>query len=84
MNLDEDNMHCIAHHFCCPVGSFPLKYLGALLHYEELGREDIQPSIDNILKRIAGWRGRLLSHARLVAQSTFYLLLSFISRLLLE
>jgi hypothetical protein len=46
MNLDEDNMHCIAHHF----------YLGAHLHYEELGREDIQPSIDSILKRIAVWR----------------------------
>ena len=38
-------------------GSFPIKYLGIPLHYDKLRREDIQPLIDKIMKRIAGWRG---------------------------
>jgi hypothetical protein len=46
------------------VGSFPIKYLGIPLHciYDKHRREDIQPLIDKILKRIAGWRGKLLSY----------------------
>ena len=47
----------------CTVGTFPIKYLGIPLHYEKLRREDIQPLIDKILKRMAGWRGKLLSYA---------------------
>jgi hypothetical protein len=33
------------------------------LHFDKLRREDIQPLVDNILKRVASWRGKLLSHA---------------------
>jgi hypothetical protein len=47
----------------CALGKFPIKYLGITLHYNKLRREDIQPLIDKILKRIAGWRGKLLSYA---------------------
>jgi hypothetical protein len=47
----------------CALGKFPIKYLGIPFHYNKLGREDIQPLIDEILKRIAGWRGKLLSYA---------------------
>ena len=47
----------------CPVGAFPIKYLGIPLHYEKLRREDVQPMIDKIVRRIAGWRGKLLSLA---------------------
>jgi hypothetical protein len=47
----------------CALGKFPIKYLGIPLHYNKLRREDIQPLIDKILKRIAGWRGKLLSYA---------------------
>jgi hypothetical protein len=49
--------------FGCPVGNFPIKYLGIYLHYNKLRREDLQPLIDKIIKRIAGWRGKLLTHA---------------------
>jgi hypothetical protein len=35
MNLDEDQIHEIAHVVSCPVGSFPIKYLGVLLHFEK-------------------------------------------------
>jgi hypothetical protein len=43
------------------LGDFPIKYLGIPLHYNKLRREDIQPLIDKIVKRIARWRGKLLT-----------------------
>jgi hypothetical protein len=55
--------HRLAHLFSCPLGSFPIKYLGVLLHYDNLSREDIQPLVNKILKKISGWRGKLLSLA---------------------
>ncbi|WVZ50554.1 hypothetical protein U9M48_001796 [Paspalum notatum var. saurae] len=33
------------------------------LHHEKLSREDLQPLVDKVLKRVAGWRGIFLSHA---------------------
>jgi hypothetical protein len=33
------------------------------LHFSKLRKEDLQPVIDKIIKRIAGWKGRLLSYA---------------------
>jgi hypothetical protein len=44
-----------------PFRLFSFKYLGVPLRYDNLTREDIQPLVDKILKRIAGWQGRLLS-----------------------
>jgi hypothetical protein len=49
--------------FGCPVGAFPIKYLGIHLHYNKLSREDLHPLIDKIIKRIARWRGKLLTKA---------------------
>jgi hypothetical protein len=63
LNLDVEETHRIVHIFGCPMGNFPIKYLGVPLHYENLRREDIQPLVDKILKRIAEWRGKLLSYA---------------------
>jgi hypothetical protein len=37
-----------------PVGALPIKYLGIPLHYHKLKREDLQPLIDKIIKRIVG------------------------------
>jgi hypothetical protein len=54
INLDEEDSHNYAKIFCCRMGSFPFKYLGVPLHYEKLRREDIQPIVDKIIKRIAG------------------------------
>jgi hypothetical protein len=62
-NLTEDLIHEAGHILGCPVGEFPIKYLGVPLHYDKLRREDIQPLVDKVLKRIASWRGKLLSHA---------------------
>jgi hypothetical protein len=53
MNISEEEAHDLSHLFSCPLGSFPLKYLGISLHYDNLTREDIQPLVDKMLKRIA-------------------------------
>lgn len=63
MNLSEEDTHRIAHLFGCPVGEFPIRYLSVPLHFEKLRREDVQPLVDKIVKRVAGWRGKVLSHA---------------------
>ena len=33
------------------------------MHFSKLRREDIQPVVDKLINRIAGWRGKLLSTA---------------------
>jgi hypothetical protein len=49
----------------CPVGgNLPFKYLGVPLHFEKLRREDLQPIIDKLIKRSAGWRVKLLAYSR--------------------
>jgi hypothetical protein len=53
--------------FGCPVGAFPIKYLGIPLHYTKLSMEDLQPLVGKIIKRILGWRRKLLSRARRIA-----------------
>jgi hypothetical protein len=53
--------------FGYPVGAFPIKYLGIPLHYTKLSMEDLQPLVGKIIKRILGWRRKLLSRARRIA-----------------
>jgi hypothetical protein len=62
INLDPKEILGFKEDFDCVVGSFPIKYLGGPLHHEKFKREDFQPIIYKILKRIAGWRGKLLSY----------------------
>jgi hypothetical protein len=67
MNLEEEETQEYAKIFCCKVGRFSFRYLGVPLHYKKLKREDLQPIIDKVIKRNAGWEGRLLSYgARLL------------------
>lgn len=51
LNLETDEAHRFAHVMSCPLGSFPIKYLGVPLHYDNLSREDIQPLVDKMLKK---------------------------------
>jgi hypothetical protein len=48
---------------CCPIGTLPFKYLWVPIHFEKLKREDLQPVIDKLVKRAAGWRGKLLAYS---------------------
>jgi hypothetical protein len=43
--------------------SLPGKYLGLPLHYRNVKRTDLQPLIEKINNRLAGWKGKLLSKA---------------------
>jgi hypothetical protein len=63
MHLDDEKTHEVAHILSCSRGTLPFKYLGVLLHVERLKREDIQPLVDKLIKRVAGWRGRLLAYS---------------------
>jgi hypothetical protein len=47
----------------CEKGYFHVKYLGIPLHHDRLKREDLHHLIENILKRVTRWRGKLLSAA---------------------
>jgi hypothetical protein len=61
LNLEEDVVHDISHILACPIGALPFRYLGVPLHFDKLKREDLQPILDKLIKRCAGWRGRLLA-----------------------
>jgi hypothetical protein len=45
------------------ISAFSGKYLGQPLHTSKLRRVDVQPLLDKIGARIAGWKGKLLSMA---------------------
>ena len=57
----------------CNIGSFPIKYLGVPPHFAKLRREDIQPVVDKLTKRVAGRKGKLLSSARKLTLLRSYL-----------
>jgi hypothetical protein len=71
MNLEAEQVHEVAHVLSYPIGILPFKYLGVLIHFEKLKREDLQHVVDMLIKRIAGWRGKLLAYnSRLVLIKT--------------
>jgi hypothetical protein len=45
--VDEGVLQIYSDVFRCPVGVFPIKYLGIPLHYQKMRRKDLQPLIDN-------------------------------------
>uniref|UniRef100_A0A0A9HL27 Uncharacterized protein n=1 Tax=Arundo donax TaxID=35708 RepID=A0A0A9HL27_ARUDO len=61
--MEDQNIHNAAHILNFSVGAFSIKYLGVSLHFAKLRREDLQHVVDKIVKRVAGWRGRLLGSA---------------------
>jgi hypothetical protein len=63
MNLEEGQIHEVAHVLCCPVGSLPLKYIGIPIHFEKFKRDDLQPIIDKLIRKVASWRGKLLAYS---------------------
>jgi hypothetical protein len=63
INMDDAEAQPFLDIFQCVMGKFPVKYLGIPLHHDRLRREDLQRLTEIILKRITGWRGKLLSSA---------------------
>jgi hypothetical protein len=63
VGVEEDRANEFAKIFCCKRSNFPIKYLGVPLYFNKLRREDLQPIIDKIIKRIVDWKGQLLSYA---------------------
>jgi hypothetical protein len=61
INIEQEEMQPYLDIFQCVAGAFPMKYLGIPLHFEKLRRDDLQPLVDSLLGRMAGWRGKLLS-----------------------
>jgi hypothetical protein len=43
--------------FSCPLEGLPFKYLGVPIHFERLKREDLQPVLYKMIRRIASWGG---------------------------
>jgi hypothetical protein len=54
MNLDDPMIHRASHIFSCPVGDFPLKYLGVPLHFPNLLEKTFSRWQNS--EKIAGWR----------------------------
>lgn len=51
----------------CKLSNFPFMYLDISLHFSKHKKEDMQYILDKIIKRISGWKGKLLSYkARLI------------------
>jgi hypothetical protein len=55
INLNPAEARNFAQIFCCKIGEFPFKYFGVPLHYSKLRKEDLQPVIDKIIKKIGRW-----------------------------
>jgi hypothetical protein len=49
--------------FPSKYAKLPGKYLGLPLHFRTVKRIELQPLVEKINKRLAGWKGRLLSKA---------------------
>lgn len=60
IDIKGEEANSFSRFFYCKRGTFPFRYLGAPLHFSKLRREDIQPIIDKIVKRITDYRRRLL------------------------
>ena len=63
-NIDSDEALVFAQTLGCKLSAFPIKYMGGPLHFSKIRREDLQPTVDKIIKRVAGCRGRLLSFGK--------------------
>lgn len=60
----DDNARSFAQSLGCKLGEWSMKFLGVPLHHSKLRNEDLQPVINKVIKRVAGWRGKLLCHGR--------------------
>jgi len=60
-DISASNFLIISLVFKCPVQRLPITYLGLSLSTSSLNKQLWRPLIDKIQKRLAGWKGRMLS-----------------------
>lgn len=63
LGLSPHQTRCITTIRGSSTSEFPLKYLGMPLHYDKLGTAYWMPFIEKITKKLATWKGKLLSMA---------------------
>ncbi len=61
INLPTIDADALANLFGCPLHRFPFKYLGLPLSPRALSRQDFLPIIERVDRRLAGWKGSMLS-----------------------
>ncbi|KAM0858778.1 hypothetical protein ACQ4PT_047617 [Festuca glaucescens] len=66
----------------CPLGQLPCKYLGLPLSLSKLRKEDIQPFLDKLARRLPFWKARLLTREGCLAYVQTVLTASVIYQLL--
>ncbi|KAJ1686499.1 hypothetical protein LUZ63_017889 [Rhynchospora breviuscula] len=70
-NISDEACNLIVQLFQFQQADFPLHYLGLPLTVARPGRDCFQPLLDKIERKLAGWKGRLLSRSgRLVLVSS--------------
>jgi hypothetical protein len=55
--VDEQEAQLFSQILSCRLGKLPMKYLGVPLHFSKLRKEDLQPIVDKLIKKVEGWRG---------------------------
>jgi len=63
IRCEHANLDSVLQPFPGARSSFPCRYLGLQLHTRALQKIHVQPLIEKIANRLAGWKGRLLNRA---------------------
>jgi hypothetical protein len=66
----------------CPIGSFPSKYLGLPLSLKKLRKDEVQPILDKLTKKLFFWKARLMTREGRVAYVRFVMTASLIYHLM--
>jgi hypothetical protein len=62
-NLVDDEIHEISHILSCLWGLSLSSTFGVPIHFEKLKREELQPVVNKLIKRVVGWRGGVLAYS---------------------
>lgn len=61
INVHEEDMVLVSQLLTCNQASFPIQYLGMPLMVTNPGRTQFLPLIEKLEKKLAGWKGKLIS-----------------------
>lgn len=56
IHCSSEDCQVVLHYLACRVQEFPILYLGAPLSISKLRRQDLQPILDKMDRKLAGWR----------------------------